>query len=134
MQDINKLRQTVIDLFNLFEKGEWDATKALFAPNARIIGQYGTVASVSTVDEFIQKGKHGSLSKLGNPVYLDRRITLIGADGFLEQHITQLTINEEVVKVPACLVGKFDKNGAITLVEEYLDPSSIMAALMKNNG
>lgn len=131
MTDAKKLRQIVLKLFNLYEKGEWDATKELFAPNAQIIGQYGQEASVSSVDEFILKGKHGSLSKLGNPVYLDRRITLLGTEGFLEQHTTQLTINDEVVKVPACLVGQFDDSGLITLVEEYLDPSAIMAALMK---
>lgn len=131
MTDSNQLRQVVLNLFNLFEKGEWDATKALFTTDAKIISQFGQKASISTVEEFIQNGKHGLLSKLGNPVYLDRRITLLGTGGFLEQHTTQLTINGEVVKTPACLVGKFDESGLITLVEEYLDPSAIMAALMK---
>ena len=124
-----KRRQIVDRLFYLFEQGKWEEASTLFAKDAQIIGQYGKKAAVMTINEFVQNAKHGPLSKLGKPVYLNRRVTMLGENGFIEQHTSQLTINEKVFKIPACLVGKFDKHGAITLVEEYLDPTPLMAAL-----
>ena len=124
------LKKTVDTLFHLFEQGEWDEAAKLFSKDAQIIGQYGKEVAVMTVPDFVQKAKVGPLSKLGKPVYLDRRVTMLGEEGFLEQHTSQLTVNGKVHKIPACLVGKFDKQGAITLLEEYLDPTPLVAALM----
>lgn len=132
MTDIHKLQKIVDTLFHLFEQGEWDEAAKLFAQDAQIIGQYGKEAAVMTVNEFVEKAKHGALAKLGKPVYLNRRVVMHGTDGFLEQHTSQLTINGQVYEIPACLVGKFDDSGAITLIEEYLDPSPLMAAFMKS--
>lgn len=131
MNNSHQLQQIVDNLFSLFEQGEWDAAAKLFAKDAQIIGQYGKEVSVMTVDDFVQKAKHGTLSKLGKPVYLERRVMVIGTESFVEQHITQLKVSGQTVEIPVCLVGKFDKTGAITLLEEYLDPSPIMAAFMK---
>lgn len=127
-----QLRHTVDTLFQLFEQGAWDQAATLFSKDAKIIGQYGKEVSILSVDDFVQKAKHGSISKLGNPVYLKRRVTLLGINGFLEQHTSQLTIKGEKIDIPVCLVGQFDKTGAITLLEEYLDPSPIIAILKKN--
>lgn len=123
----NNLKQKVDDLFGLFEQGAWDEAARLFSKDAKIIGQYGKEVAIMSVDDFVQKAKHGALSKLGKPIYLDRRVALIGEDGFIEQHTSQLTVNGQVFKLPACLVGKFDKTGAISLLEEYLDPAPLMA-------
>ena len=131
MNNANQLHQIVDNLFGYFEQGEWDQAAQLFAENAQIIGQYGKKVSIMTVAEFVEKAKRGSLSKLGKPVYLDRRVAILGKDGFLEQHTSQLTIEGKVFKIPACLVGKFDTHGKITLLEEYLDPSPLMAVLLK---
>ena len=131
MNNSNQLRQVVDDLFGLFEQGEWEAAAKLFSKDAQIIGQYGKETSVMTVNEFVQKAKHGPLSKLGKPVYLKRRVVILGTDGFIEQHISQLSINEQVIELPVCLVGKFDETGAITLLEEYLDPAPVTSAFMK---
>lgn len=130
MVNNNKHQQTVDNLFHLFEQGEWDNAAKLFAKDAQIIGQYGKEVSVMTVADFVAKAKHGPLAKLGKPVYLNRRVVMHGTDGFLEQHTSQLTVNGKVFKIPACIVGKFDKAGAITLLEEYLDPSPLKAAFM----
>ena len=132
MTDNNKLQKIVDTLFHLFEQGEWDEAAKLFADDAQIIGQYGKKAAVMTVNDFVEKAKHGALAKLGKPVYLNRRVVLHGTDGFLEQHTSQLTVNGAVYDIPACLVGKFDKSGAITLLEEYLDPSPLKAAFQKS--
>lgn len=133
MPTTTQLKKIVDNLFQLFEQGAWDESAKLFAKDAQIIGQYGKEVAVMTVPDFIEKAKNGPLAKLGKPVYLNRRVVLLGTDGFLEQHTSQLTIHGEVVEVPACLVGKFDQHGAITLIEEYLDPSPIVAALMQPN-
>ncbi len=132
MTDANKLQKTVDNLFHLFEQGEWDEAAKLFAEDAQIIQQFGKKVSAITVNDFVKNAKHGPLSKVGNPVYLNRRVVLHGTAGFLEQHTSQLTINGQVYEVPACLVGKFDKYGAITLLEEYLDPSPLVAAITKS--
>ena len=132
MTDSNQLQKIVDTLFQLFEKGEWDEAAKLFAKDGEIIGQYGKEAAVMTVNEFIEKAKHGTLAKLGKPVYLNRRVVMHGTDGFTEQHTSQLRINGQVYEIPACLVGKFDDLGKITLLEEYLDPSPLMAAFMKS--
>lgn len=131
MTNNHNCRQTVDTLFHLFEQGEWDEAAKLFAKDAQIIGQYGKKVAVMTVDDFVEKAKNGPLSKLGKPIYLDRRVVMHGTEGFLEQHTSKLTINEKVYKIPACLVGKFNKAGAITILEEYLDPSPLMAAFMQ---
>ncbi len=132
MNNSNQLQQVVDNLFGLFEQGEWDAAAKLFAKDAQIIGQYGKEISVMTVDDFVQKAKFGTLSKLGKPVYLKRRVVILGKEGFLEQHISQLRVKGQIIEIPVCLVGKFDDTGAITLLEEYLDPSPITAAFLKS--
>jgi len=131
MTNSHQLEKIVDTLFHLFEQGKWDEAAKLFAEDAQIIGQYGKKVAVMTVNDFVENAKHGPLSKLGAPVYLNRRVVLHGVDGFLEQHISQLTVSGQVYKVPACLVGQFDDSGKITLLEEYLDPSPLMAAFRK---
>lgn len=123
------LKETVDRLFHLFEKGAWDEAGELFSPDAKITQQFG--ANIQTIDleTFIQSGKHGPLSKVGNPVYKDRKVQMIGETGFVEQHITCLTIGQTECKIPVCIVGEFDKNGKIIRIEEYLDPSPIVRAL-----
>ena len=127
----HQLHKIVDTLFHLFEQGEWDEAAKLFAEDAQIIQQFGKKVTAITVNDFVKNAKHGPLSKLGAPVYLNRRVILHGTAGFLEQHTTQLTVNGLVYKLPVCLVGKFDESGAITMLEEYLDPSPLKAAFMK---
>ena len=126
-----QLQKTVDTLFHLFEQGEWDEAAKLFAKDAQIIQQFGKNITAITIHEFVSNAKHGPLSKLGNPVYLNRQVVIHGTTGFLEQHTSQLTINGKVYEIPACLVGKFDASGKISLLEEYLDPSPLMAAFRK---
>lgn len=129
MTNYNKFQKIVDKLFHLFEQGEWDEAAKLFAEDAQIIQQFGKKVTAITVNDFVKNAKHGPLSKLGAPVYLNRRVVIHGAEGFLEQHTSQLTINGQAYEIPACLVGKFDGKGKITLLEEYLDPSPLIAAL-----
>lgn len=134
MSEQNKRRKTVAELFHLFELGEWDKSAELFTSQAKIIGQYGQKISAVSINEFIEKMKNGPLSKLGKPIYLDRRVIIKDQNHFIEQHISQLTIGQETLKIPACIVGKFDESGLISQLEEYLDPTPIINALFKLKG
>ncbi len=124
-----KLKNTVDQLFHLFEQGEWDEAAKLFSEEAKITGQYGAEIKPISVEAFVEKAKHGPLSKLGKPVYKDRQVIITGTDGFIEQHTTALTIGGTTYELPVCIVGKFDTDGKINSLDEYLDPAPIMKAL-----
>ncbi len=123
------LRETVKNLFQLFEKGAWDEAAKLFSDEAQITQQFGADIKTIDLETFIQSGKNGPLSKVGNPIYEGRRVQIMGNHGFVEQHITCLTIGQTVCKIPVCIIGQFDQDGKIIRIEEYLDPSPIMKAL-----
>lgn len=123
------VKETVDRLFHLFEQGAWDEAAILFSEDAKITQQFGADIKTVDVNTFINSAKHGPLSKVGNPVYQDRRVQIIGETGFVEQHITCLTIGPVNCKIPVCIIGKIGGDGKITQVEEYLDPLPIMKAL-----
>lgn len=123
------IKNTVDQLFILFQQGEWDKAVELFSPEAQITRQYGAQITTATVAEFIGSLKSGPLSQVGIPQYLNRKVSLLEEGGFVEQHTTQLHIKEQTVELPVCIVGKIDDNGKISSLEEYLDPSPIIKIL-----
>lgn len=122
-------QQTVDQLFELFQQGAWDEAAKLFSPDVEITQQFGADIKAINLETFINSAKHGPLSKVGNPVYKDRRVQMIGDTGFVEQHTTCLTIGSTEYRIPVCIIGAFDATGKINRIEEYLDPSPIMRAL-----
>jgi len=116
-------------LFQLFQKGEWDAAAELFSSEAQITRQYGAQITTASVAEFINSLKSGPLSQVGIPEYINRKVSLIQDDGFVEQHTTRLTIKDQLIEVPVCIIGKMDDNGMISSLEEYLDPAPIIKIL-----
>lgn len=122
------LKQTVDQLFQLFEQGAWDEAAKLFAVGARLTQQFGPEIKSVDLETFVLSAKNGPLSKVGHPVYLDRKVRLT-EDGFIEQHVTQLTIGGTLCQIPVCLIGTFDADGKISTLEEYLDPAPIMKAI-----
>ena len=125
-----QLKSNVDQLFGHFQKGEWDEAAKLFSKDARLTQHFGPDIKTVDLETFMQSAKHGPLSKVGHPVYLERKVQLMGTTGFAEQHITRLTIGETVLNIPVCLIGQFDATGLITTLEEYLDPTKIMKAMM----
>lgn len=122
----------VIDqLFQLFQDGKWAEAANMFSPQAQIIRQYGKDIRIHTVTEFISSLKSGALSQVGIPEYINRKVSLLESDGFVEQHTTRLTIQGQTIELPVCIIGKFKDNGKIQKLEEYLDPSPIIKVLMQ---
>jgi len=122
----------VDQLFQLFQQGDWDKARDLFSEEAKITRQYGESISTSSVTEFIQSLKSGPLSRVGVPEYINRKVSLIEHNGFVEQHITRLTIKDQLIELPVCIVGKLDDKGKIIKLEEYLDPSPIIKVLTQS--
>jgi len=119
----------VDQLFQIFQLGEWDKAVPLFSESAQITRQFGENISTITVPEFIHNLKAGPLAKVGIPKYLDRKVSLLEDGGFIERHKTQLTIKNQLIEIPVCIVGTFDADGKISSLEEYLDPSPIIRML-----
>jgi hypothetical protein len=128
MNEIHKLKQLADTLFESFQTGDYKLTITLFAKDAKIIQQIGNPSPVNP-EEFIQILEHGPLSSLGKPIYTDRRLQVIGQEGFIEQHTTELTIKGKTISFPACIIGKVNDVGEIILLEEYLDPTIVIKTL-----
>ncbi len=124
----SSIRDTVDQLFLLFEKGAWDEAAKLFSPDAQITTQYGASYDPISIEAFVQNAKHGPLSKVGAPLYLNRKVVIDELD-FVETHISQLFIGGQVYELPACIVGSVNEDGLINKLDEYLDPAPIMKAL-----
>lgn len=74
------------------------------------------------------------LTKLvGNPIYQDRSL-MVSEDGsrFIEQHCSLMSFMGTPLKIDAVLIGHVNAtSGKITRLEEYLDPSPLMALMSK---
>ena len=129
MADDHAIISLADKLFELFQAGSWDESLSCFSSDATVIQQIGKSAKEITAQALIDELKFGSLSALGNPRYLDRRVQVIGQHGFVEQHITQLTIKGQTIEMPVCIVAQVNEENLITRLEEYLNPSPIIRAL-----
>jgi len=68
------------------------------------------------------------VERVGAPVYLDRRVAAFEG-GFIEQNTSQLAHPRAgSLHIEACLVAHTNAEGKITLLEEYLDPSTAKPA------
>lgn len=121
----------VDQLFQIFQAGEWDNAVPLFTADAQITRQFGEKISTNTLPEFIHDLKAGPLAKVGIPKYINRKVSLLQDGGFVERHKTQLTIKDQLIEIPVCIIGTFDPDGKISSLEEFLDPSPIIKVLMK---
>ena len=64
------------------------------------------------------------MERVGAPIYLNRRVSSFDG-GFIEQHTSQLAHPKAgSLHIEACLVAHTNAEGKITLLEEYLDPST----------
>eukprot|EP00927_Polykrikos_kofoidii_P048707 TRINITY_DN42930_c0_g1_i1.p1 TRINITY_DN42930_c0_g1~~TRINITY_DN42930_c0_g1_i1.p1 ORF type:complete len:444 (+),score=72.34 TRINITY_DN42930_c0_g1_i1:54-1334(+) len=113
-------------LFGLFEKQEWKAALCLFDEDAVIKQHFGTSQGKPVSLAEFETALTSLVSVIGTPKYLNRRVSTF-ADGFVEQHTTQLTNPRGAVRLEACLVVRTNASGRIVFLEEYLDPSPLMA-------
>jgi ketosteroid isomerase-like protein len=102
--------------FRAVEKGDVEAIRAIYAPNARI--WHNNDGIEQTVDENLRVlawvAKH-----LSNRRYnVKRRVAIPG--GFMQQHVLEADTAGGPFTMPACIVCEV-QDGRITRLEEYLD-------------
>ena len=108
------------DLFNAIEKGDIDAVRAIYAPDAVIWHNNDEVEQ--NVDQNLQV-LQWVCTNLADRTYEDvRRHEFDG--GFVQQHVLRFTKNGERRGLPACIVATV-AGGKITRIDEYLDSAHI---------
>jgi ketosteroid isomerase-like protein len=108
-------------LFSAVERGDIDAVRAIYAPDAVI--WHNNDGAQQTVDENLRVLAWAT-SKIAGFRYEDVRRTATAA-GFIEQHVLRgRAPNGEELHVPACIVCKV-ADGRITRLDEYFDSAQI---------
>ena len=105
--------------------GDVDGMLSLCAPDCRFKQNIGDEGGTDVLRALVE-----GLAALGVTVsYSDvRRIVADGA--VTEQHLVTLTrADGEAITADVCVVLRFDDDGRITRLDEYLDGSSLSAAL-----
>jgi len=104
--------------FAAVERGDLDAVAELYADDVAVWHNYDDLDQ--TKAESLRTLGYIS-SRFGPLRYVDvRRIEL--ADGFWQQHVTELTFRGQVTRIPAALRA-FCRDGRIVRIEEYVDPA-----------
>ena len=104
------------DLFAAIERGDVDAVRAIYSPDAVIWHNNDEVEQ--TVDQNLAVLRW-VCDNLAERAYEDvRRHEWDG--GFVQQHVLRFTRGGERLGVPACIVATV-ADGKITRIDEYLD-------------
>lgn len=102
--------------FTAIERGDIEAVKAIYAPDARIWHSHDQ--KEQTVEENLRVLTWMSRNLKNRHYRIHRRVPIPG--GFLQQHTTELETPQGPFAMPACIVVEI-KNGRIARLEEYLD-------------
>ena len=113
---------TADDLFAAIERGDVDAVRAIYAPDAVIWHNNDGVEQ--TVDQNLRT-LQWVCDNLRDRAYEDvRRVDHAG--GFVQQHVLRFTRPDGVRgEIPACIVATTGDDGRITRLDEYLDSAHI---------
>lgn len=111
-------------LFAAFESQEFEGIEALLSPEARIKQNGNPEHDVAGLLAFVR----GLLADDVSVRYSDVRRSV--GDGFVvEQHVVTLTRSDgESASTDVCVVLRFDDDGLITRLDEYVD-SAVFADL-----
>ena len=112
-------------LFAIFESQEFDGLEALLAPDAKMKQNGNPEHDVEGLMAFVQGLKNDGVAVK----YSDVRRSV--GDGFVvEQHVVTLTRTDGTsASTDVCVVLRFDDDGLITRLDEYVD-SAVFAALI----
>jgi ketosteroid isomerase-like protein len=112
-------------LFDAIERGDVDAVRAIYAPDARIWHNFDQVEQSVDDNLRILGWMASAFTKRSYEVTFRKEWD----DGFVQQHVLHLTKKDgTVVALPACIVARV-VDGKITRIDEYLD-SAQSAALV----
>ncbi len=106
--------------FSAIERGDVEAVKAIYAPDARIWHSHDL--KEQTVEENLRVLSWMARALPSRRYRIHRRIAIPG--GFLQQHMLEVTTAAGPFAMPACIVVEV-KDGRITRLEEYLDSARV---------
>lgn len=109
-------------LFDAFVAHDLDAVEALLAPDA-VLTQNGASRSWAEMRPMIE----GIRSVLGDHRY-ERVRRVVGDGAVVEEHdVVSTTPDGRNLRLAACVVIRVDEVGRITTLDEYVDPTPLMA-------
>jgi uncharacterized protein len=108
------------DLFAAIEKGDVDAVRDIYAPDAVI--WHNTDGIEQTVEQNLRT-LQWVCDNLAERAYEDVRRTEYDG-GFVQQHLLRFTKGGERRELPACIVAAVAE-GRITRIDEYLDSAHV---------
>ncbi|MDZ4866509.1 MAG: nuclear transport factor 2 family protein [Alphaproteobacteria bacterium] len=102
--------------FHAIEKGDVEAIRAIYAPDARI--WHNNDRLEQTVDENLRVLAWVTKNLTNRHYRVQRRVAIPG--GFMQQHVLEAETAGGPFSMPACIVCEV-RDGRITRLEEYLD-------------
>jgi ketosteroid isomerase-like protein len=102
--------------FHAIEKGDVEAIRAIYAPDARI--WHNNDRLEQTVDENLRVLGWVARNLTNRHYRVQRRVAIPG--GFMQQHVLEAETAGGPFSMPACVVCEVN-DGRITRLEEYLD-------------
>ena len=106
--------------FSAVERGDLDAVKAIYAPDARIWHSHDLTEQ--SVDENLRVLAWMARNLPNRRYRVHRRVTIPG--GFLQQHTLEAMTSGGPFSMPACIVVEI-RDGRIGRLEEYLDSARV---------
>jgi uncharacterized protein len=106
--------------FSAIERGDIEAVKAIYAPDARIWHSHDLTEQ--SVEENLRVLSWMSRSLPNRRYQVHRRVAIPG--GFLQQHTLEATTQGGPFSMPACIVVDV-RDGRIIRLEEYLDSACV---------
>jgi ketosteroid isomerase-like protein len=108
------------DLFAAIEKGDVDAVRGIYAPDAVI--WHNTDGIEQTVEQNLRT-LQWVCDNLAERAYEEVRRTEYDG-GFVQQHLLRFTKGGQRRELPACIVATV-ADGRITRIDEYLDSAHV---------
>lgn len=106
--------------FSAVERGDLDAVKAIYAPDARIWHSHDLAEQ--SVEENLRVLAWMARNLPNRRYRVHRRVTIPG--GFLQQHTLEAMTSGGPFSMPACIVVEI-RDGRIGRLEEYLDSARV---------
>lgn len=106
--------------FSAVERGDLDAVRAIYAPDARIWHSHDL--REQSVEENLRVLGWMARNLANRRYRVHRRVAIPG--GFLQQHTLEAVTARGPFSMPACIVVEV-KNGRIARLEEYLDSARV---------
>lgn len=118
------MTQDALDLaerfFSAVERGDIEAVKAIYAPDARIWHSHDL--KEQTVEENLRVMAWMGRNLTGRRYRVHRRVAIPG--GFLQQHTLEAMTAGGPFSMPACIIVEV-RDGRIARLEEYLDSARV---------